>query len=223
MKQRFRCIICGKVGNVACAKSRPFLHCRWYKDYKGLIHGSLYCRSCGTVYDTIGSFSTAIAILLSRFPSKIIATYEFPAIKKLTRINNPDCPSLRSMNPYIVNVMEEDGRVTDDETLKDVTEDFLIDCLKDKNFIIRKEAIIALRRFKGRKGINPLIEALNDKHWDVRRNAVIALGEMGDKKALESLDKLLDKELWEHLVREEIKLAINKIKEAEKDKKDKAN
>ena len=214
MKQRFRCKICGKVGNVACAKSLPFLHCRWYKDYKGLIHGSLYCRSCGTVYDTIGSFLAPIAILFGRFPSKIIFTYKFSVIKKLTRINNPDCPSLRSMNPYIVNVMEEDGRLTDDEILKEPAEDFLIECLKDENFIIRKEAIIALRRFKGKKGINPLIEALNDKHWDVRRNAVITLGEMGDKKALEPLDKLLDKELWEHLVREEIKLAINKIKEA---------
>ena len=53
----------------------------------------------------------------------------------------------------------------DDETLiEEPTEDFLIECLKDENFIIRKEAIIALRRFKGKKGINPLIEALNDKH-----------------------------------------------------------
>ena len=215
---KFRCRICGKSGSVACAtRSLPFLHCRWYIDYKGLIHSSLYCRSCGTVYDTVGSYSAPIAILFGRLPSKIIATFRFPAIKKLTRINNSDCPSLRSMNPYIINVMEEDGRLIDDETLKEPTEDFLIECLKDENFIIRKEAIIALRRFKGKKGIDPLIEALNDKHWDVRRNAAITLGEMGDKKALEPLNKLLDKELWEHLVREEIKLAINKIKEAGRD------
>lgn len=218
MKLKFRCRICGKTGSVACSKTFPFLHCAWYKDYKGLIHGCLYCRSCGTVYDTIGSFLALIAILFGRFPSKIIATFEFSVIKKLTRINNPDCPSLHSMNPYIINAMEEDGRLIDDETLtEEPTEEFLTEYLKDNNFIIRKEAIIALRRFKGKKGINPLIEALNDKHWDVRRNAAITLGEMGDNKALEPLNKLLERELWEHLVREEAKLAINKIKEAGRD------
>ena len=217
MKNKFTCKKCGQTGGSACSKQLPFLHCSWYRDFKGLIHGCLYCRSCGTVYDTIGSFLAPIAILFSRFPSKIIATYEFPAIMKLTRINNPDCPSLRSVNPYVINAMEEDGRLTDNETLEEATEDFLIECLKDNNFIIRKEAIIALRRFKGKKGINSLIEVLNDKHWDVRRNAVFTLGEMGDKKALTPLEKLLDKELWEHLVREEIKLAINKIKEAGRD------
>jgi len=36
---------------------------------------------------------------------------------------------------------------------------------------------------------------------------------LGDYKALEPLNKLLEKELWEHLVREEVKTAINKIKE----------
>jgi len=215
MKPKFRCRICGKTGFVACSKSLPFLHCSWYKDCKGLIHGSLYCRSCGTVYDTIGSFLALIAILFGRFPSKIIANFEFSVIKKLTRINNPDCPSLHSMNAYIINAMEEDGRLIDDETLtEEPTEKFLIECLKDNNYIIRKEAIIALRRFKDRQVLNPPIEALNDKHWDVRRNAAITLGEMGDKKALEPLDKLLERELWEHLVREEAKTAINKIKEA---------
>jgi len=217
MKLKFTCRNCDKTGSAACSKSLPFLHCSWYKDYKGLIHGCLYCRSCGTIYDTIGFFLAPISILFSRFRSKIIATFEFSAIKKLTRINNPDCPSLRSMNPYIINVMEEDGRLIDDEAIKEPTEDFLLECLKDENFIIRKEAIIALRRFKGKKGINLLIEALNDKYWDVRRNAAITLGEMGDNKALEPLNKLLERELWEHLVREEIKLAINKIKEAERD------
>jgi len=213
MKNKFTCKKCGQTGESACSKQLPFLHCSWYRDYQGLIHGCLYCRSCGAVYDTIGSFAAPIKLLFSRMPSKIIAVYEFSEFIKITKINNPDFSGLHSMNPYIINAMEEDGRLIDDETLtEEPTEEFLIECLKDNNFIIRKEAIIALRRFKGKKEINPLIEALNDKHWDVRRNAAITLGEVGDNKALEPLNKLLERETWEHLVRKEARAAINKIK-----------
>ncbi len=101
--------------------------------------------------------------------------------------------------------------------MEEPTIDFLLECLTDKNYIIRKEAIIALRRFKDKQTVEPLIKALKDKHWDVRRNAAITLGETGNIKALEPLNKLLERELWEHLVREEAKIAINKIKEAGRD------
>jgi hypothetical protein len=170
------------------------------------------------VYDTIGSFSALIKLLFSRMPSKVIAVYEFSEFMKITKINNPDFSGLRSMNPYIIDTMIEDGRLTGDEDLtEEPTVDFLLECLTDKNFIIRKEAIIALRRFKDNQTVDPLIKALNDKHWDVRRNAAINLGEIGDKKALEPLNKLSERELWEHLVREEAKTAINKIEEAGRD------
>ena len=218
MKNKFTCKKCGQTGGSACSKQLPFLHCSWYRDFKGLIHGCLYCRSCGAVYDTVGSFSALIKLLLSRMPSKIMAVYEFSEIMKITKINNPDFSGLRSMNPYVIDIMIEDGRLTGDEDLtEEPTIDFLLECLTDKNYIIRKEAIIALRRFKDKQTVEPLIKALKDKHWDVRRNAAITLGETGNIKALEPLEKLLDKELWEHLVREEAKIAINKIKEAGRD------
>jgi HEAT repeat protein len=165
------------------------------------------------VYDTIGSFAAPIKLLFSRMPSKVIAVYEFSEFKKITKINNPDFSGLHSMNPYIINAMDEDGRLIEDEDFKEEpTVDFLLECLTDKNFIIRKEATIALRRFKDKQTVDPLIEALKDKHWDVRRNAAITLGELGDYKALEALNKLLSREIWEHLVREEAKVAINRIK-----------
>lgn len=218
MKNKFTCQKCGQTGGSACSKQLPFLHCSWYRDFQGLIHGCLYCRSCGAVYDTIGSFSALIKLLFSRMPSKVIAVYEFSEFMKITKINNPDFSGLRSMNPYIIDTMIEDGRLMGDEDLmEEPTVDFLLECLTDKNFIIRKEAIIALRRFKDNQTVDPLIKALNDKHWDVRRNAAITLGEIGDKKALEPLNKLSERELWEHLVREEAKTAINKIKEAGRD------
>ena len=216
MKNKFTCKKCGQTGESACSKELPFLHCSWYRDYKGLIHGCLYCRSCGAVYDTIGSLIAPIKLLFSKMPSKVIAVYEFSEFKKITQINNPDFSGLRSMNPYILNAMEEDGRLTPDEdedlTEEEPTIDFLLECLTDKNFIIRREAIIALRRFKDKQTVDPLIEALKDENWDVRRNAAITLGEIGDSKAIEPLSELLETEKWEHLVRKEATIALEKLK-----------
>jgi len=214
MKNKFTCKKCGQTGESACSKELPFLHCSWYRDYKGLIHGCLYCRSCGAVYDTIGSLAAPIKLLFSRMPSKVIGVYEFSEFKKITKINNPDFSGLRSMNPYILNAMEEDGRLTeeDNDLAEEPTIDFLLECLTDKNFIIRREAIIALRRFKDKEAVDPVIKALKDKHWDVRRNAAITLGEIGDTKAIEPLRELLRTETWEHLVRKEAEIALAKLK-----------
>ena len=213
MKDKFTCKKCGQTGESACSKELPFLHCSWYRDYKGLIHGCLYCRSCGAVYDTIGSFVAPIKLLFGRMPSKIVAVSEFSEFKKITKINNLDFPSLRSMNPYILNAMIEDGRLTEDEDLtEEPTIDFLLECLTDKNFIIRREAIVALRSFRDKEAVDPVIKALKDKHWDVRRNAAITLGEIGDSKAIEPLSELLRREAWEHLVIKEAKIALKKLK-----------
>jgi hypothetical protein len=209
---KFTCKICKRTGDVACSRELPFLHCSWYTDYKGLVHGCLYCRACGAIHDTIGPLLGVIKLLFGRMPSKVITTCEFITIKKLTRINNPDFPSLRSMNPYVLEAMEEDGRLTDDEDLtEEPTIDFLLGCLTDNNFIVRREAIIAIRRLKDKRAVNPLIEALKDKNWDVRRNAAICLGDMGDNMAIEPLKELLVQEKWEHLVRKEATIALRKL------------
>ena len=214
MKNKFTCKKCGQTGESACSKQLPFLHCSWYRDYKGLIHGCLYCRSCGAVHDTIGSLLGPIQLLFGRMPSKVTGTYEFSEFKKITKINNPDFSGLRSMNPFIIDTMIEDGRLTegDDDLIEEPTIDFLLECLTDRNFIIRREAIIALRRFKDKQTVDPLIETLKDKHWDVRRNAAITLGEIGDSKAIEPLSELLRTETWEHLVRKEVRIALEKLK-----------
>jgi hypothetical protein len=85
------------------------------RDYKGLIHGCLYCRSCGAVYDTIGSLLAPIKLLFGRMPSKIICVYEFSEFKEVTKINNPDFSGLRSINPFIIQTMIEDGRLTEED------------------------------------------------------------------------------------------------------------
>ena len=215
MKNRFTCKKCGQIGGSGCSKQLRFLHCSWYRDHKGLIHGCLYCRSCGAVYDTIGSLVAPIRLLFSRMPSKVLAVYEFPDFKKITKMNNPDFSGLRSMNPYIIKAMEEDGRLAEeDEDLIDEepTVDFLLECCASDNFIIRREAIIALRRFEDKRAVGASVEALKDESWDVRRNAAITLGEIGDSKAIEPLSELIRTETWEHLVRKEARIALEKLK-----------
>jgi hypothetical protein len=166
------------------------------------------------VYDTIGSLLSPIKLLFGRMPSKVLCVYEFSEFKKITKINNPDFSGLRSMNPFIINTMIEDGRLTeeDDGLIEEPTIDFLLECLTGKNFIVRREAIIALRRFKDKQVVDPVIKALKDKHWDVRRNAAITLGETGDSKAIDPLRELLRTETWEHLVRKEARIALEKLK-----------
>lgn len=167
------------------------------------------------VYDTVGSLSGLIKLLFGRMPSKILVTYEFADLKKVTKINNPDVGGLRSMNPYILQTMIEDGRLTeadDKDFREEPTIDFLLECLTDKNFIVRQEAIIALRRFKDKKVVGPVIQALKDKHWPVRKHAAITLGEIGDSKAIEPLRELLEMEMWEQRVIKEAKMALEKLK-----------
>ena len=109
--------------------------------------------------------------------------------------------------------MEEDGRLTEDEDLtEEPTIDFLLECLIDKSFIVRREAIIALRRFKDKQAVDALTQALKDRNWDIRRNAAITLGDMGDSKAIGPLSQLLRTETWHHLVRKEARIALKKLK-----------
>ena len=130
-----------------CSSNVPFPHCSWYQDYKGLVHGCLYCRSCGAIYDTIGSLIAPIKVLFGKMPSKIVAAYDFQTMMKLTIIGNPETPSLRSMNPYIVNMMEEDGRLEGFEDIdKEPSLGQLKKYLSDENPIVRSEAELTLKR-----------------------------------------------------------------------------
>ncbi len=210
---RFKCKKCGRTGPSGSSIELPFLHYPWYTDHKGLVHWCLYCRSCGTVYDTIGPLLGVLKALFGIMPSKIVATFGFSTLKRLARIGNPDFPSLHSVHPAILMAMEEDGRFTEAEDLtENPSLEFLVECLSDSDSVVRREAITALGRLGDTRAVEPLMEALKDRHWDVRRNAAIVLGEMGDTRAIEALDQLLLNEKWEAYVRREAKTALEKLR-----------
>ena len=212
MGLKFTCKKCGQTGESACSAALPLVHCGWYREQKGLIHGCLYCRSCGAVHDTIGPLLGVIKMLFGRLPSKVVATFEFSELKKITKINNPDFPSLRSMNPFIIALMIEDGRLTEDEDLtEEPTVDFLLDCLTDNNFIVRREAITALGRHHGKKVVDALIQMLKDKNREVKKNAAVTLGDLGDDRAIKPLEELITG-TWDGLVIDAAAKARKKLK-----------
>lgn len=67
----------------------------------------------------------------------------------------------------------------------------LIKALKDKEELVRKQAVIALGRIKSPAAIDPLIEMLQHKDWFTRLTAAAALEAIGDERGREAIKPLL--------------------------------
>lgn len=67
----------------------------------------------------------------------------------------------------------------------------LIKALKDKEELVRKQAVIALGRIKSPEAIDPLIEMLDNKDWFTRLTAAAALEAIGHERGREAIKPLL--------------------------------
>jgi HEAT repeat protein len=67
----------------------------------------------------------------------------------------------------------------------------LINALKDKDELVRKQAVIALGRIKAVDAIDALIEMLQDKDWFTRLTAAAALEAIGDERGRDAIKPLL--------------------------------
>jgi len=67
----------------------------------------------------------------------------------------------------------------------------LIKALRDKEELVRKQAVIALGRIKSPEAIDPLIEMLQNKDWFTRLTAAAALEAIGDERGREAIKPLL--------------------------------
>lgn len=144
---RFKCRTCGNSGTSYAGRNADLPHYPWYSDPQGLQHGCLYCRSCGTIHDTVGSLAGVVKMLCGRVPSKVVAVYDLPAFTILLRISNPDFITLGGLPPLILSALEEDGRLPDDEELEaQPSVAFLRACLGDPNPNVRREAQTALQQ-----------------------------------------------------------------------------
>ncbi len=68
----------------------------------------------------------------------------------------------------------------------------LIAALKDKNWLVRTDAVSLLGDLGDSQAVDPLVSALNDKDSLVGERAAKALGKLGDKRAIEPLFAALD-------------------------------
>ncbi|HEU4686645.1 MAG TPA: HEAT repeat domain-containing protein [Nitrospira sp.] len=67
----------------------------------------------------------------------------------------------------------------------------LVAALKDKDELVRKQAVLALGRIKHGEAIDPLIEMLSDKDWFTRLTAAAALEAIGDERGREAIKPLM--------------------------------
>jgi len=67
----------------------------------------------------------------------------------------------------------------------------LIKAMKDKDNMVRRNAVSALGEIGDASNIDPLIQALRDEDTDVCYRAAQSLGNLGDKRAVEPLIKAL--------------------------------
>ncbi len=67
----------------------------------------------------------------------------------------------------------------------------LVGALKDKDEMVRQQAIIALGRIKDPTALDPLIEMLKDPNWLARLTAAAALEKIGDERGRLAIKPLL--------------------------------
>jgi HEAT repeat protein len=67
----------------------------------------------------------------------------------------------------------------------------LLDCLKNPDEVIRKQAILALGEIKDSSSVDLLIERLQDPDWFIRLSAASALEKIGDPRGREAVKPLM--------------------------------
>lgn len=67
----------------------------------------------------------------------------------------------------------------------------LIAALKDKEEMVRQQAVLGLGRIKSSEAIDPLIVMLQDKDWFTRLTAAAALESIGDERGREAIKPML--------------------------------
>jgi len=93
----------------------------------------------------------------------------------------------------------------------------LVNALKDKNEVVRKQAIIALGRIKDPAAIDPLIEMLKDPDWFSRLTAAASLEKIGDERGRQAIKPLMkDPDLV-------VRMRVERILAAWKQNKETAN
>lgn len=100
----------------------------------------------------------------------------------------------RVLDPIITHLKSDEFHEYATDALVEIGEpalEKLIPCLKDKDEIVRKQAVIALGRIKSPETVDPLIDMLEDKDWFTRISAAAALEQIRDERGRQAIKTLL--------------------------------
>jgi HEAT repeat protein len=100
----------------------------------------------------------------------------------------------RVLDPLIAQLRNDEFQEETTDALVELGEpaiEKLVTSLRDKDELIRKQAVIALGRIKNEKALDPLIEMLQDKDWYIRLTAAAALEKIGDERGREAIKPLM--------------------------------
>jgi len=100
----------------------------------------------------------------------------------------------RVLDPLMVQLRNDEFKDDATNALVDLGEpalERLVAALKDKDEMVRKQAVLALGRIKHSDAITPLIEMLADKDWFTRLTAAAALEAIGDERGRDAIKPLM--------------------------------
>lgn len=100
----------------------------------------------------------------------------------------------RVLDPLVAQLRSDEFQEETTDALVELGEpaiEKLVASLRDKDELIRKQAVIALGRIKNEKAIDPLIEMLQEKDWYIRLTAAAALEKIGDERGREAIKPLM--------------------------------
>ena len=100
----------------------------------------------------------------------------------------------RVLDPIITHLKSDEFHEYATDALVEIGEpaiEKLIPCLKDKEELVRKQAVIALGRIKSPETVDPLIDMLEDKDWFTRLSAAAALEQIRDERGRQAIKTLL--------------------------------
>jgi HEAT repeat protein len=100
----------------------------------------------------------------------------------------------RVLDPLMLQLRNDEFKDDATNALVDLGEpalERLIKALKDKDELVRKQAVLALGRIKHADAIEPLIEMLADADWFTRLTAAAALEAIGDERGRNAIKPLM--------------------------------
>ncbi|MBA5865070.1 MAG: hypothetical protein GDA67_00055 [Nitrospira sp. CR1.3] len=172
--RREAAITLGEMGDERCVE--PLCH--------ALRDGDWQVRE--VAIDALGQIgSPAVEMLLKLLRDWDVRKYAISALGKIR--------DERVLDPLMLQLRNDEFKEDATNALVELGEPALtrlVAALKDKDELVRKQAVLALGRIKHADAINPLVEMLADKDWFTRLTAAAALEAIGDDRGRDAIKPL---------------------------------